>query len=190
MNTLLFWFNSVLKVVCQWFFPWTKCWYSVMRKISNALRQGASTIKCCGDFSGHSLSFSPRPSPFNGCLLPVGLFLYSMAVRELKQQRFWATDVNRKRTWRYKFVSVKVYEREKASLPVEVHRSKTSLRKLPNDSLPRACYGLRWQNFPELSWTPQQGLFRKRWTTCILSRWVPRVININFLLRLSIRNQE
>ena len=65
MNTLLFWFNSVLKVVCQWFFPWTKCWYSVMRKISNALRQGASTIKCCGDFSGHSLSFSPRPSPFN-----------------------------------------------------------------------------------------------------------------------------
>ena len=59
-----------------------------MRKISNALRQGASTIKCCGDFSGHSLSFSPRPSPFNVCLLPVGLFLYSMVVRELKQQRF------------------------------------------------------------------------------------------------------
>ena len=34
-----------------------------MRKISNALRQGASTIKCFGDFSGLSLSFRTRPSP-------------------------------------------------------------------------------------------------------------------------------
>ena len=36
-----------------------------MRKVSNALRQGAFTIKCFGDFSEHSLSFSPRSSPLN-----------------------------------------------------------------------------------------------------------------------------
>ena len=73
----------------------------------------------------------------------------------VEQQRFWATDVNRKwtfciigqwfgsnsrgnphykrkETWQNKFVRVKVYIfSEKASLPVDERRPKTSLLKTP-----------------------------------------------------------
>ena len=37
----------------------------------------------------------------------------------------------RKGTQKYKFVSVKAYNKEKASLPADVRRSKTPLLKLP-----------------------------------------------------------
>ena len=54
----------------------------------------------------------------------------------LKQRPFWATQVNRKRIFQIVSMRVKAYYEEKASLPVDVRRSKTPSLLTNNRPLP------------------------------------------------------